>query len=162
MKAQIEQELKRLVNHAVLETVDSTKESIKWACPTVNVKKPDGSIRICGDFRCSINKYAIVSPYPLPRFEEIMDKVKEGDKYSVLDLKDAYLQLPLDNKSKEFVGISTHVGFFRYRRLPFGVSSAPAIFQATIDKILHGIPQVACYLDDNSHGPQRCRASRKP
>ncbi|KII74106.1 Transposon Ty3-I Gag-Pol polyprotein [Thelohanellus kitauei] len=148
MKELVEQELKQLVERKILEPVDPAKESLKWSCATVNVTKPDGSIRICGDFRCSINKYAIVPPYPLPTFDEILDKIKDGKKYSILDLKDAYLQLPLDKKSQDMACIATHIGFFKYLRLPFGVSSAPAIFQATIDKILYVIPHVACYLDD--------------
>ena len=54
----------------------------------------------------------------------------------------------IDNKSKKLVTINTHRGLFEYNRLPFGVSTAPAIFQRTIDSLLQGIPNVCVYLDD--------------
>ena len=54
----------------------------------------------------------------------------------------------IDDKSKKLVTINTHRGLFEYNRLPFGVSTAPAIFQRTIDSLLQGIPNVCAYLDD--------------
>ena len=60
---------------------------------------------------------------------------------------DMYAQLMLDENSRKYVTINTHLGLFRYRRLPYGISAAPAIFQATMDKILAGI-KVGCFLDD--------------
>ena len=71
-----------------------------------------------------------------------------GTKFSKLDLAHAYLQLCLDDKSKSLVTINTHRGLFEYNRLPFGVSTAPAIFQRSIDSLLQGIPNVCAYLDD--------------
>ena len=54
----------------------------------------------------------------------------------------------MDEKSQEFLTINTHKGLYRYTRLPFGVSSAPSIFQATMDQILQGVKSMICYLDD--------------
>ena len=65
-----------------------------------------------------------------------------------LDLSAAYQQMALDEKSSKLVTINIHKGLFRYARLPFGVASAPAVFQRTMDILLQGIPQVICYLDD--------------
>ena len=65
----------------------------------------------------------------------------------MLDLSQAYLQLPVDEDSKDLLVINTQKGLFRYNRLPYGVSMAPAIFQSVMDRILQGLP-VACYLDD--------------
>ena len=67
--------------------------------------------------------------------------------FTKLDLSQAYLQLPVDEDSKDLLVINTPKGLFRYNRLPYGVSVAPAIFQSVIDRILQGLP-VACYLDD--------------
>ena len=72
----------------------------------------------------------------------------KGKTYTKLDLAHAYQQIELDDKSKELATINTQKGLYRYCRLPFGVSSAPAIFQRTIEGILHGIPSVAVYIDD--------------
>ena len=60
----------------------------------------------------------------------------------------AYQQLDLDEESKPFVTISTHLELYRYNRMPFGVSSAPAIFQRTMETLLRDIPNVSVYLDD--------------
>ena len=65
-----------------------------------------------------------------------------------LVMSQAYSQLPLEEKSKEYVTINTYKGLFRYNILPYGISSAPAISQRTMENILQGIPHVAVYLDD--------------
>ena len=71
-----------------------------------------------------------------------------GKQFTKLDLSHAYSQLPLEEKSKEYVTINTHKGLFRYNRLPNGISSAPAIFHRTMETILQGIPHVAVYSND--------------
>ena len=63
-----------------------------------------------------------------------------------LDLSHAYLQLPLDEGSRDYVTINTHKGLFRYTRSPYGISVAPSIFQRTLDSLLYGIPRV-CIFD---------------
>ena len=65
-----------------------------------------------------------------------------------LDLSHAYLQIPLDEASRRYVTINTHKGVFEYYRLPFGVASAPSIFQRVMENLLQGIPRVCVYLDD--------------
>ena len=67
---------------------------------------------------------------------------------SYVDLAEAYLQIPLDEKSAELTVINTHQGLYQFKRLPFGLSSAPAIFQKFIEQLVRDIPGVACYLDD--------------
>ena len=69
-------------------------------------------------------------------------------KFSKLDLADAYLQVELDEVSSKMVVINTHRGLYQYRRLPFGLSCAPAIFQKIIDQTVADITGVVCYLDD--------------
>ena len=68
--------------------------------------------------------------------------------FTKLDLSQAYQQVRLDAASKEFVVINTHRGLFRYNRLPFGVSSAPGIFQRMMENLLRGIDKVVVYIDD--------------
>lgn len=70
-----------------------------------------------------------------------------GEKFTKLDLSQAYQQQLLDESSKELTTITTHQGLYRYCCLPFGIASAPAIFKRTMDKILQGIPNVICYID---------------
>ena len=72
-----------------------------------------------------------------------------GAKYfSKLDLTSAYFQMPLDPASREYVTVNTHKGLFQYNRLPFGVASAPAIFQRQMETLPQGVEGVSVYIDD--------------
>ena len=84
----------------------------------------------------------------MPKAEDIFSTLNGGKNFSKLNLSQAYLQLPLDEESRKLTTIHTHKGHFRYTRLPYGIASAPAIFQMTINKILQCLNGVSCYLDD--------------
>ena len=75
-------------------------------------------------------------------------KLRGGQRFTKLDVKSAYQQLPLDPESQQFVTINTHIGLYRYKRLPFGIASSPALFQRTMDIILQGLDHVASIQDD--------------
>ena len=118
---------------------------MQWAARVVPVLKRNG---LCGDFKLTINRAASTEIYPLPRVEELFAKLTGGKFFTKLDMSNAYLQLPLDSASKPYVTINTHRGLFQYNRLPFGVASAPAIFQRYMDTLLQGMLGVSVYLDD--------------
>ena len=130
-------------NQGILEKVEYSE----WASPIVPVLKPNGEIRICGDFKVTINTQLDVPEHPLPVPDDLLAMLNGGQSFSKIDLSQAYTQVELDEKSREFVVINTHLGLFRYTRLPYGVASAPAIFQSIMDKILQGL-DVPCLLDD--------------
>ena len=65
-----------------------------------------------------------------------------------MDLRHAYLQIKLDEESKKFTTINIHDGLFQYNRIPFGITSAPSIFQRAMDSLVQGLPRVSPYLDD--------------
>ncbi len=140
----VEAELDRLENMGVLEKVDHSD----WAAPIVVVPKKDGQVRICGDYKVTVNPELNVDQYPLPRPEDLFAVLAGGKHFTTLDLSQAYNQLKLEESSKPYLTINTHRGLYRYNRLPFGVASAPAIFQKTMDSILRGLPGVLCYIDD--------------
>ena len=144
LKEAIERELDRLEGIGVLNKVSYSD----WAAPIVPVPKKDGSIRICGDYKVTINPVLDIDQYPLPKPEDLFATLAGGKKFTTLDLSNAYLQLPLDEKCRKYVTVNTHKGLYCYTRLPFGVASAPAIFQKTMDTILQGITGVICYIDD--------------
>ena len=144
IKDAIAREIERLEAAGVLEKVDFSQ----WATPIVPVPKKDGSFRLCGDYKVTINPALEVDQHPLPKPEEIFASLAGGQSFTKLDLSQAYQQLLLDAASKDLVTINTHLGLYRYTRLPFGVAAAPAIFQRTMDAVLHGLPRVMCYLDD--------------
>ena len=144
LRERVEQELERLECEGVLEKTHYSE----WAAPIVAVPKRDGRIRVCGDYKVTVNSVLDVDQYPLPKPEDIFASLSGGKQFTVLDLTNAYNQLMLDGDSRKFVTINTHKGLYQYTRLPFGIASAPAIFQRTMDTILQGVEGVACYIDD--------------
>ena len=112
------------------------------------VRKPGGKVRLCGDFKVTLNPALKTDVYLFPLPEELFQKLNGGHKFSKLDLAEAYLQVPLEEASSELTVINTHQGLYKYKRLPFGLSCAPALFQKLIEQLVGNIPGVACYLDD--------------
>ncbi|XP_062501692.1 uncharacterized protein K02A2.6-like [Corticium candelabrum] len=143
-RAKVEHELKRLEAEGIIEPV----RFANWAAPIVPILKADGSIRICGDYRLTVNQVAETEKYPLPRVEDIFASLAGGQTFTKLDLSHAYQQVKLEEQSKQYLVINTHLGLFQYNRLPFGVAAAPAIFQRIMDCLLQGIPGTVVYLDD--------------
>lgn len=144
MRPKVDEELDRLLKEKVIEPVTFSD----WAAPIVPVLKPDGTVRVCGDFKVTVNQASKLEQYPLPTLEDLRWKLAGGEKFTKLDLSHAYFQLMLDEESKKYTTINTHRGMFQYNRLPFGISSAPAIFQRTIESLLQGIENTAVYIDD--------------
>ena len=93
--------------------------------------------------------------YPLPHPDEIFTALNGGEKFTKLDLSEAYLQIPLEEESRNLVVINTHKGLYCFTRLPYGVSSAPSIFQQIMDQILPKREGIICFLvtgkDDQDH-----------
>ena len=98
---------------------------------------------ICGDYKTTVNPALDVDQYPLPRPDNLFATLAGGRYFSTMDLSHAYNQLPLDNHARQFLMINTHHGLYQYTRLPFGVASAPSLFQKTMDMILQG---VICFI----------------
>ena len=140
----VNRELQRLESLGVIESVAHSD----WATPLVAVPKSDGSVRLCGDYSKTVNPVLEIDQYPLPRPEDLMTCLTGGCKFTKLDLSSAYQQIVLDDESCPYITVNTQKELYRYLRLPFGVSSAPAVFQKAMDTILQGLPQVICYLDD--------------
>ena len=141
----IEEEYHPLESGGIMEKVEFSE----WATPMVHVPKADGTTRSCGDYAVTVNPQLNVPRYPIPLPEDVFVKSRGGQRFTKLDLKSAYQQLPLDPDSQHFITINTHRGLYRYKRLPFGIASPPAIFQRTMEIILQGLENVACIQDDN-------------
>ena len=141
----VNKELDKLVEEGTLEPVQHSD----WASPIIAVLKPDKqSVRICGDFKQTVNSVSKLDRYPIPKIEDLFAKLSKGKRYTKLDLSQTYLQVPLDEESKKLLVVNTPKGLFRYTRLPYGVSSAPGIFQGLMENVLQGIPNVIVYIDD--------------
>ena len=144
LKPKVEEELRRLQNEGILTKVEWSE----WATPIVPVPKKDGSVRLCGDYKVTVNPELQAEQYPLPRIEDIFANLAGGQKFSKIDLRQAYHQLEMEEDSKKYLTINTHMGLFQYNRLVFGITSAPAIWQRTIDQVLEGTSGTSCILDD--------------
>ncbi|CAI5685796.1 unnamed protein product [Oreochromis niloticus] len=144
MKKKVEQELERQLEEKIIQPVKFSE----WAVPIVPILKPDSSARICGDYKLTVNKVSPVEQYPIPRMEDMIAGLAGGEKYTKLDMSHTYQQVVLDDESRKYVTVNTHRRLFTYTRLPFGVSSSPAIFQRTMESVLQGLTNVAVYLDD--------------
>ena len=144
LKEAIEVELDRLEAAGIIEKITHSP----WAAPIVPVPKGDGKLRLCGDYKVTVNPMLDIDQYPLPKPDDLMATLAGGKRFSKIDLTNAYQQMTLEKQSRDLVTINTHKGLYRYTRLPFGVASAPAIFQKTMDTVLQGLPKVICYLDD--------------
>ena len=112
------------------------------------VRKPNGKIQLCGNFKVTVNPVLKTDIYPLPKPEDLFHAVNGGSKFSKLDLSEAFLQIELDEECGKMVVINTHRGLYQYKHLPFGLSCAPEIFQKIIDYTIADMPGVVCYLDN--------------
>ena len=107
-----------------------------------------GGIRICGDFKVSINPVLQSHTYPLPTPEEMFSALANGESYTKLDLARAYKQMKVREECQSLLTINTHRGLYRYTRLPFGITTAPSLWQQAMAQVLSGIPNVGYYIDD--------------
>ena len=145
MRGLVDKELERLTQEGIIEPIPFSD----WAAPIVPVLKSDKTaVRICGDFKVTINQTSKLESYPIPKIEDLFASLAGGQTFSKIDLSQAYQQIQLSEESKKVAVINTQRGLFRYNCLPFGVSSAPAIFQRTMESLLQGIPHTVVYLDD--------------
>ncbi|XP_038059572.1 uncharacterized protein K02A2.6-like [Patiria miniata] len=122
LRPRVEAELTKLERQGIISPVESSD----WATPIVPVPKPNGGVRICGDFKVTVNPNLNIECYPLPRVEDVHANLSAGQRYSKLDLCQAYLHMVIDAESRELLTINTHKGLFVYSRLPFGIASVPA------------------------------------
>ena len=144
LKEQVAAELNKLESRGVISKVDHAE----WAAPLVVVQKKDKTLRLCGDYKVTINKVIQSDTYPLPNAEDLFASLAGGEVFTKLDLSAAYQQLELTEEAKQYLVVNTHQGLYKYNRLSYGVSTAPSIFQRVMDQVLQGIDGVTCYLDD--------------
>ena len=137
LRPNVEEELRKLQKEGILTKVEWSE----WGTPIVPVPKKDGSVRICGDYKITVNPEVQAEQYPLPRIGDIFANLAGGQKFSKIDLRQAYHQLEMEEDSKKCLSINTHMGLFHYNRLVFGITSAPAIWQRTIDQVLGHLAQ---------------------
>ncbi|XP_077564677.1 uncharacterized protein LOC144180165 [Haemaphysalis longicornis] len=123
------------------------KSTSPYNSPLVLVKKPDGSYRICIDFR-RLNSVLVADGEPIPRTDVVFAEVSKKRYFSKFDLVKGYWQVPLTESSKEKTAFSTSSGHYQFRFMPFGIKTASAVFTRLMRRALEGIPNVHHYIDD--------------
>lgn len=126
------------------------KSTSAWSSPILMVPKRDGTLRFCVDFR-KVNKVTEKDAYPLPYISHTLDKLRNAHYLTSLDIKAAYWQIPLHKNSRQYTAFTIpNRGLFEFCRLPFGLTTAPGVFQRIIDTVIGADldPYVFTYLDD--------------
>lgn len=143
MRDQVSTELQGMLTADLSETIDAST----WVSNLVIVKKRSGGIRLCIDL-WGPNKAVVPVKYPLPTIEELTTLFHGSSVFIKLDLKQGYMQIPLHKDSRNLSAFVTHMGLFRFKSIPIGLSSAPSCFQKIMATVLAGLPGTAVYLDD--------------
>lgn len=118
----------------------------RWVSPLVIVPKGD-DIRICVDMRLA-NKAIIREKHPLPTMDDMLPNLRNSKWYTKLDIRNAFHQVELSEQSRPITTFISKQGLFRYKRLMFGISSAPELFQKVMEKLLLGCDGCIVYIDD--------------
>jgi len=123
--------------------------SAEWAFPVVLVPKPDGTMRFRVDYR-QLNEVTVRDVYPLPRMDDCIDFLGDTKVFSTFDCNSGYWPIPVADEDRDKKTFVCHEGAYRYIRVPFGLTNAPATFQRAIDMILGGLKWKIClvYLED--------------
>ncbi|GMF27793.1 unnamed protein product [Phytophthora fragariaefolia] len=120
-----------------------------WGLPVVLVRKKDGSVRFCVDYR-ALNSITRKDVYPLPRIDEILESLGGARLFTTLDLRSGYWQIRVAKEDRHKTAFMSKRGLYRFKRMPFGMTNAPATFQRLMNRVLRGLTWLTClvYLDD--------------
>ena len=143
-EAEIDKQIDKLLQQGLIEPGDGP-----WSSPVVLVRKKDQSFRFCLDYR-ALNDVTDKDAYPLPRIDDSLDALAGSTLFSTLDLTSGYWQIPLDEDAQNKSAFVTRNGLWKWKVLPFGLTSAPATFERMMETVLRGLHwrTLLIYLDD--------------
>ena len=140
----IDEQVNKLAQNDIVEPAASP-----WSSNVVLVRKKDDSHRLCVDYR-TVNQVTYKDTYPLPHIDTSLGSVNGSCIFSTLDLRSGYHSIPIKEADRDKTTFVTRRGCFRYKLLPFGLTTAPSVFQRLVDLVLCGLTYVTClvFLDD--------------
>ena len=144
LRDKLEMEIQRLLKDDIIEPVEGPTP---WVSPLVIIPKQSGDIRVCVDMRTA-NTAVIRERYMIPTVDEVIQRMSGSTVFSKIDLKCGYHQLEVEEQSRSITTFACHLGIFRYKRLIFGISSAPELFQHVVQQALAGCEGVENISDD--------------
>nr|XP_029720521.1 uncharacterized protein K02A2.6-like [Aedes albopictus] len=146
LREKTEREIRRLLDQDVIE--EAPRDS-PWISRLVVRPKPGDTseVRLCVDMR-DANKAIIPQHYPLPTFDSIIPHLNNCKWFSKIDLNKAFHQVELAEGSRAITTFAAHNGYYRYKRLMFGMNCASEVFQCIMERILTGLPGVKPFIDD--------------
>ncbi len=144
-RAEVEKLLEEMLAQDVIEKVASADKYSQL----IVVRKKDGSLRLCIDFR-GLNSVTVRNRHPLPLIRELAQRLRGQKLFGVLDLSQGYWQAPLAEESRELTVFATTSGMYQFKRVAFGLCNAPAYFQHALRTEILGHLQDSClvYIDD--------------
>ena len=145
MIEEVRQHLEQLLASGVIQ-----KSKSPWASNIVLVRKKNGKLRMCVDYRM-LNKRSVKDAYALPRIEEVFDVLHGATVFSTLDMKSGYHQVEVEDEHKERTAFTVGpLGFYEYCKMPFGLTNSPATYQRLMEECLGDYNMKICiiYLDD--------------
>ncbi|XP_063411616.1 uncharacterized protein K02A2.6-like [Mytilus trossulus] len=144
LRGKLEEKLNELVEQDIIEAVNGPSQ---WTSPIVVVPKKNGDIRICVDMRRA-NLAVMRERYPIPTVDEVIQDLNQSKVFSKLDIKLAYHQIELTPEFRQITCFMTHKGIFRYKRLMFGINSAPEMYNKVMSQVFQGLDGVRNIFDD--------------
>ena len=137
-------ELDQMEEMGVISRVENLTD---WCAGMVVVPKKTGAVRICVDLK-PLNNSVLREPHPIPTVDDSLAFLSGATRFSKLDANSGFWQVPLAEESRHLTTFITPFGRYQFNKLPFGISSAPELFQRRMNKILNGLEGVVCLIDD--------------
>ena len=141
---QLKAELDKMTEQGIITPVTAPTP---WVSSLVVVPKKNGMLRLCLDPK-DLNKAVQREHYPLPTIEDIATRLHGAKVFTKLDVRSGFWHITLDQASSYLTTFNTPFGRFRWRRMPFGIRSAPEVFQRRMHELIEGMPQVEVIADD--------------
>ena len=141
---QLKSQLKELIDKKYIRPSVSP-----WGAPVIFVKKKDGNMRLCIDYR-QLNKMTIKNRYPFPCIDDLFDQLRGATVFSKIDLRSGYHQVRIKDEDIFKTSFRTRYGHYEFVVMPFGLTNAPVVFMCLMNNIMHKYLDkfVVMFIDD--------------